>query len=66
MFEDVDWSNRGRYMRERHGIDPALANEALADPNRLVLDPDPAGPTTLTSAGIGRGKYERVGRSAAQ
>jgi hypothetical protein len=42
VFEEVDWSKRGRYMRERHGVDPLWADQALADPNRVVLDPDPA------------------------
>ncbi|HET7388257.1 MAG TPA: hypothetical protein VFJ19_16505 [Nocardioidaceae bacterium] len=42
MFEEVDWSERGEYMTVRHGISPAMANEVLADPRRLVMDPDPA------------------------
>jgi hypothetical protein len=29
-------------MTSKHQITPAMANEALADPSRLVLDPDPA------------------------
>jgi uncharacterized DUF497 family protein len=29
-------------MQRRHGISPAEANEALSDPDRVVLDPDPA------------------------
>ena len=33
---------RGDYMTAKHQITPAMANEALADPGRLVLDPDPA------------------------
>lgn len=42
MFEEVDWSKRGEYMTAKHQITPTVANEALADPGRLVLDPDPA------------------------
>lgn len=42
VFEEVDWSKRGEYMTAKHQITPAMANEALADPGRLVLDPDPA------------------------
>jgi uncharacterized DUF497 family protein len=42
MSGTVDWSKRAEYMYCRHGITPAQANEALADPDRLVLDPDPA------------------------
>lgn len=26
----------------KHGVTPAAADEAIADPNRLVIDPDPA------------------------
>jgi len=29
-------------MQARHGIRPAWANEALDDPDRLVITPDPA------------------------
>ncbi|MCF8588397.1 transposase [Gordonia liuliyuniae] len=39
---DVDWSHRGEYMRAKHGITVAWANEALADPDALVEVPDPA------------------------
>ncbi|MFC7621241.1 hypothetical protein [Microlunatus sp. GCM10028923] len=42
MFDDVDWTHRADYMRARHGISVIMANEALMDPNRLVIDPDPA------------------------
>ena len=38
----VDWSYRADYMRERHGIETEWANEALADPDALRIDPDPA------------------------
>jgi hypothetical protein len=37
-----DWTDRGDYMHQRHGISPAIADEALHDPDRLVLIPDPA------------------------
>jgi hypothetical protein len=40
MFGNVDWSDRGAYMQARHGISPAVADDALADPNRVVIDPD--------------------------
>ena len=42
MLEEVDWSYRGEYMQRRHGITPIVAGEALCDPDRVVLDPDPA------------------------
>jgi hypothetical protein len=38
----ADWTERGDYMLARHGIEPAWADEALADPDRVVLTPDPA------------------------
>lgn len=41
-FEQVDWSKRSEYIRAKHGTSPDQANEALADPDRLVLDPDPS------------------------
>jgi len=38
----ADWSERGEYMLARHGIQPSWANEALHDPDRVVMTPDPA------------------------
>ena len=29
MFECVDWSQRGAYMKRKHGVTPAIADEAL-------------------------------------
>ena len=40
MFERADWSHRGDYIVERHGVTPVEANEALLDPDRIVIDPD--------------------------
>lgn len=40
VFERVDWSQRGAYMQGNHGITPAIADEALEDPNRVLIDPD--------------------------
>ena len=53
MFTEVDWSKRGEYMTTKHGITPTEANEALNDPMRFVLDPDPASETGDTSASSG-------------
>lgn len=39
-FERVDWTHGGAHMQTNHGITPDVANEALGDPNRLVIDPD--------------------------
>lgn len=41
MFETADWTHRGEYIA-KHGTNPDVANEALADPNRVVINPDPA------------------------
>ena len=40
VFEDVDWSHRGDYMLASHGISVLVANDALGDANRVVIDPD--------------------------
>ena len=36
----ADWRHRGEYMQRRHGVTVEQANEALADPEALVFDPD--------------------------
>ena len=41
MSEGIDWQHRGDYLA-KHGLTPDVADEAFADPNRLVIDPDPA------------------------
>lgn len=38
----ADWRHRGEYMQRRHGVTVEQANEALADPEALVFDPDSA------------------------
>jgi hypothetical protein len=48
-FGNVDWSHRGSYMHKRHGVTPAEANGALADPSRVVFDPDPS---SLSGLGV--------------
>jgi hypothetical protein len=40
VFECVDWSLRGAYMKQRHGITAEVANDALGDVNRVVIDTD--------------------------
>jgi hypothetical protein len=32
----------GDYIVTKQDVNPGLANEALADPDRVVIDPDPA------------------------
>lgn len=56
----VDWSDRGEYMRVRHGIDPAVADEALADPDRVRLNPDPSGRSGQTTRTIGYSPSARL------
>ena len=40
MYDDADWSHRGDYIVKRHDVVSAVANEALLDPERIVIDPD--------------------------
>ncbi len=40
VLEYFDWSRRGDYMYASHGISVSVANDALADPDRVVIDPD--------------------------
>lgn len=40
MYLGVDWSERSGHMEERHGVTIEQAEEALADPNRVVFEPD--------------------------
>jgi len=40
VYDDADWSPRGDYIVKRHDVVPAEANEALLDPERIVIDPD--------------------------
>jgi len=50
--EGADWRHRGEYIA-KHGLTPAAADEALDDPNRLVIDPDPASRSGRTVRVIG-------------
>ena len=52
MGEGIDWRHRGEYI-SKHGLKPDLAYEANADPNRLVIDPDPASVSGRTVRIIG-------------
>lgn len=52
MREGADWRHRGDYIA-KHGLTPAAADEALGDPNRLVIDPDPASRSGRTVRVIG-------------
>lgn len=49
----ADWTYRGEYIRNRHDVTPSQANEALADPSRLVHRPDYNSKTGRTNRIIG-------------
>lgn len=49
----VDWSHRGEYIATRHGVDAQDAEEALADPDALVFDPDYASLSGRTARTVG-------------
>lgn len=51
-WRTADWRHRGLYIA-KHGMTPSLADEALADPDRLVLDPDPASESGRTVRVVG-------------
>ncbi len=55
----IDWTHRGAYMEERHGVTPAEANEALADPFRVVLNPDPSSQSGKSIRVIGHAPSSR-------
>jgi len=38
----VDWTRRSEYIRSRHGMEPAWADEAVEDDHAVWLSPDPA------------------------
>lgn len=40
MYQGVDWSERAAHMQGGHGVTVEQAEEALADPNRVVFEPD--------------------------
>ena len=40
VFERVDWSKRGEYMQHQHGITTDVADNALGDANRVLINPD--------------------------
>ena len=40
VFECVDWTHGAAHMQANHGNTPEVANEALGDPDRVLIDPD--------------------------
>ena len=49
----VDWRKRAGYVRDRHQVVSAWADEAVADPEACWLDPDPASISGLSVRVIG-------------
>lgn len=52
MEDELDWRHRGAYISKHH-LTPRDANEAWNDPNRLLIDPDPASRSGRTVRVIG-------------
>jgi uncharacterized DUF497 family protein len=44
MDQNVDWSHRREHIEEK-GLTTGQANEALRDPERVIIDPDPRSKT---------------------
>lgn len=40
MADDVDWSHGVAHMWGNHGVSVSQASEALADPDRVLIQPD--------------------------
>ncbi len=51
----VDWCKRGAYIAKR-GMTTTIANEAPADPNRLIQVPDPAIQSGVSDRTIGHSR----------
>lgn len=49
----VNWSKRADYIWSEHQTTTMQADEALADPDRVVLDPDPASRSGVSVRTIG-------------
>jgi hypothetical protein len=49
----VDWSKRAGYIRGRHQVEPAWADQAVTDPEACWIDPDPASASGLSVRVIG-------------
>lgn len=41
-MDTCDWTFAAKHIRDRHGIEPAWAEEALSDPEAITITPDPA------------------------
>ncbi len=59
MRLEIDWSKRGGYVSENHGIEPAWADEAVRDVDAVWLQPDPASRSGLSVRVIGWSRSAR-------
>ncbi|MEE4025530.1 transposase [Gordonia sp. PKS22-38] len=53
MELEIDWSHREEYIACKHQTTPTIANEALTDPNRVVISPDYASRSGASDRTIG-------------
>lgn len=53
MGFDVDWTHGAEHMWSRHRVSVAQANEALADADALLFDPDPKSESGLSARVLG-------------
>ena len=53
MGLDADWQHGEDHMRTRHQTTVQAANEALADPDALLFDPDPKSTSGQSARVIG-------------
>jgi hypothetical protein len=56
----ANWLYRGEYMGMRHGVTPDEANQALCDPERVIVEPDPSSLSGRGVRVIGRTATERL------
>jgi hypothetical protein len=57
---EANWLYRGEYMSMRHGVTPDEANQALCDPERVIVEPDPSSLSGRAARVIGCTATERL------
>ncbi len=57
---EANWLYRGDYMSTKHGVTPDEANQALADPERVVIEPDTSSLSGRAVRVIGRTSADRL------
>ncbi|MDS1116022.1 transposase [Gordonia westfalica] len=53
MVGEVNWIHGENHMRDRHGVTVTEADEALSDPDAVLLRPDPASTSGASDRVIG-------------